>query len=73
MSTSITLLDQNSNANNVDIMVFEPSLLFPPCRSFFLGGGGGDRCHGPIFLLKIQSIYIEMKYIQMKYIRVSVC
>ena len=36
MSTSTNLLDQNSNANNVDIMVFEPSLLFPPCRS--LGG-----------------------------------
>ena len=30
MSTSIALLDQNSNANNVDIMVFELSLLFPP-------------------------------------------
>ena len=24
MSTSIILLDQSSNANNVDIMVFEP-------------------------------------------------
>ena len=40
MSTSTILLDQNSNANNVDIMVFEPSLLFPSCRS--LGGGGID-------------------------------
>ena len=40
MSTSIILLDQNTNVNNVDIMVFEPSLLIPPCRS--LGGGIDD-------------------------------
>ena len=39
MSTSIILLDQNTNANNVDIMVFEPSLLFPPAAVW--GGGGG--------------------------------
>ena len=37
MSTSISLLDQNFNANDVDIMVFEPSVLSPPPRS--LGGG----------------------------------
>ena len=30
MSTSIILLDQDFNANDVDIMVFEPSVLFPP-------------------------------------------
>ena len=30
MSTRNFLLYQNSNANNVDIMVYEPSLLFPP-------------------------------------------
>ena len=30
MSTSIIILDQNFNANYVDIMVFEPSVLFPP-------------------------------------------
>ena len=30
MSTSINLLDQNSNVNDADIMVFEPSLLFSP-------------------------------------------
>ena len=32
MSTSINLLDQNFNANYVDIMVFEPSVLFPPAQ-----------------------------------------
>ena len=31
MSTSITLLDQNFNANDVDIMVFEPCVLFSTC------------------------------------------
>ena len=36
MSTLINLLDQNSNVNDVDIMLFESSLLFSPCRS--LGG-----------------------------------
>ena len=30
MSISIILLDQTSNANDVDIMVFGPSVLFPP-------------------------------------------
>ena len=30
MSTSIILLDQNFNANDVDIMAFEPSVLSPP-------------------------------------------
>ena len=30
MSTSIILLDQTFNAPDVDIMVFEPSVLFPP-------------------------------------------
>ena len=30
MSTSIIRLDQNFNANYVDTMVFEPSVLFPP-------------------------------------------
>ena len=34
MSTSITLLDRNFNANDVDIMVFEPCVLFPPCGGF---------------------------------------
>ena len=37
MSISIMLLDQNSNANDVDIMVFETSVLFPP--PVFWGGG----------------------------------
>ena len=30
MSTSIILLDQNSNANDVDAMAFEPCVLFTP-------------------------------------------
>ena len=30
MSTSIYLLDQNFNANDADIMVFEPCVLSPP-------------------------------------------
>ena len=30
MSTSTILLDQNVRANNVDITVFEPSVLFHP-------------------------------------------
>ena len=37
MSTSIIILDQNFNANYVDIMVFEPSVLFPSPPQF--GGG----------------------------------
>ena len=32
MSTSIILLDQNFNANDVNILVFEPSVLFPSVR-----------------------------------------
>ena len=37
MSTSIILLDKNFNANDVDIMLFEPSVLFTPA----VGGGEG--------------------------------
>ena len=37
MSASIILLDQNFNANDVDLMVFEPCLI-PRRRS--LGGNG---------------------------------
>ena len=40
MSTSINLFDQISNVNDVDIMVFEHSLLFPP--SAVWGGGIDD-------------------------------
>ena len=36
MSTSNILLDQNFNANGVDIMEFDPSVLFPPPQ---FGGG----------------------------------
>ena len=43
MSTSIILLDQTFSANDVDIMVFEPSALFHPRRS--LGGGIDDMVH----------------------------
>ena len=42
MSTSITLLDQNFSANDVNIMVFEPSVLFLPAEVW-----GGGRLHGP--------------------------
>ena len=38
MATLIILLDQNFNANYVDIMVFEASVLSPPAA---VGGGGG--------------------------------
>ena len=37
MSTSIILLDQNFNTNDVDIMVFEPSVFLPPSQF------GGNR------------------------------
>ena len=40
MLASIILLDQNSNANNVEIMVFE-SFVGPPLRRR-LGGGVDD-------------------------------
>ena len=40
MSTSILLFDQNFNANDVDIMAFEPCVLFPT-QGTRLGGGGG--------------------------------
>ena len=33
MSTSI-FIDQNFNANDVDIMVFVPSVLFPPVAAW---------------------------------------
>ena len=41
MSTSIILLDQNFNAKDVDIEVFEPCLNPTPRTLFFFGGGGG--------------------------------
>ena len=37
MSTSIILLDQNFNANYVDIMAFESSVLFPPAAVWGVG------------------------------------
>ena len=44
MSTSIILLDQNFNANNVDIMVFEPSVLFRPA-TVWGGGSFSEKSH----------------------------
>ena len=43
MSTSSILLDQIFNASGVDIMVFEPSVLFPPPQL----GEGRNRWQGP--------------------------
>ena len=40
MLTSIILLGQNVNVNDVDIMVFEPSVLSPPPPQFGRGVGG---------------------------------
>ena len=34
MSTSITLFYQNFNANDVDIMVFEPCVIIPPATAW---------------------------------------
>ena len=49
MSTSIILLDKNSNANDVDIMVFEPSVLFSPAA---VGGGIDAGVFNKLFILK---------------------
>ena len=38
MPRSVILLDQVFNANDVDIMVFESCVLFPPAAAW--GGGG---------------------------------
>ena len=43
MSTSIILLDQNFNANDVEIMVFEPFVLS--------AAAWGEKRHGPNFLM----------------------
>ena len=43
MSTSIILLDQNFTANEVHMMIFEPSVLFPPRGRL----GKGDKTHDP--------------------------
>ena len=34
LSTSIILLNQSFNANDVDIMVFAPCVLFPPAAAW---------------------------------------
>ena len=48
MSTSITLVDQNLNTNDVDIMVFERCL----CPTFPLQPLGGDETYGPIIWIE---------------------
>ena len=54
MSTSIILLDQNSNANDVDIMVFEASLLFPRGR-----WGGGQKLPRPQIQTMLLAVWNE--------------
>ena len=54
MSTSIILLDQNSNANDVDILVFEPCDLFPTYGCL----GGGYTMHGPLYCMYLFIIII---------------
>ena len=56
MSTSIIILDQNFNANYVDIMVFEPSVLFPPPAAVW--GGGGIEHMVPEELLNLDHLLI---------------
>ena len=63
MSTSIILLDQNFNANNVAIMVFEPSVSIndpPPPPQL-----GGDRRHGPKKLIKKNKNQFEKLFIDL--------
>ena len=47
MSTSIILLEQNFNANDVEILVFKPCVSFPLC------GRLGGETHGPKFLNRL--------------------
>ena len=61
MSTSIIILDQNFNANDVDIMVFEPSVLFPPAQ--FGGGGLIDD-----MVLKFSVWEMDIKILQLPFI-----
>ena len=51
MSTSNILLDQNYNANDVDIMAFEPCVLFPACGRL----GGAWPLISNEFVLKIHA------------------
>ena len=51
MSTLIILLDQTSNANDVDIMVIEPCVLFPPAAAW------GDTTHCPLFVFIWRGVY----------------
>ena len=58
MSTSIILSDRNSNANYVDIMVFEPSASFPPSA---VGGGGIDDMAVDCWWRHLQTGGLKMK------------
>ena len=62
MSTSIILLDQNFNANDVCIMVFEPYVLFSPLWP--LGGGGLNTwsfpCQSTLSLYAMKCSLLEM-------------
>ena len=50
MSTSNILLDRNFNGIDVDIMVFEPSVLYPPPQ---LGGGKMTWSENFVFQLRV--------------------
>ena len=55
MSTSIILLDQNSSANDVDIMVNEPCMVLPPFSH------GSNEPHGPNQLKSSRKVDILMR------------
>ena len=51
------------NANDVDIMVFEPCVLFSPCHS--LGGGGiDDMVHYLVIMFKCQYLNNQKQLFQ---------
>ena len=58
MSTSIILLDQNFNANDVDIMVFEPCVLFPSAAVW--GGGIDDMVREKNFMNPIHLVQVHV-------------
>ena len=55
MSTSIILLDQNFDANDVDITVFQHSILFSPAAVW----GGGEQMTWSLYLnIVLSHVYI---------------